>query len=134
MMTLLKLPSAGNSFCWFILDLRTIAVYFPPLRSGFSPLFVVMLTSRISATIDQHKFNDTSAKNTKNMVHGPLICANTIAANTIGAEKNKPNAHINGSVFWLIARKRCAKYDPSGTPISPDAMATMPNLYATLQL
>lgn len=88
----------------------------------------------MSATIDQHKFNDISAKNTKNMVHGPLVGAITNAMKTIGAEMKRPHAHINGSDFELITRNRCAKYDPSGTPMSPDAMATMPNLYATLQL
>lgn len=88
----------------------------------------------MSATIDQHIFNDISPKKTKSMHHGPLIGANTIAMKTIGADMNRPHAHISGSDFWLISRQRCAKYDPSGTPMSPEAMATIPNLYATLQL
>lgn len=106
-----------------------------PIRFvSFILLLYVLLTSKMSATIDQHKFNDISAKNTKNMHHGPLIGANTIAMKTIGADMKRPHAHISGSDFWLTTRKRCAKYDPSGTPMSPEAMATRPNLYATLQL
>lgn len=66
------------------------------------------------------------------MVHGPLIGAITNPMKTIGADMNRPHAHINGSEFWLTTRKRCAKYDPSGTPMSPEAMATIPNLDATL--
>lgn len=116
------------------LDLRIkIAVLFPGQWRGFFDV-VILLTSKMSATIDQHIFNDISAKNTKNMHHGPLIGANTNAMKTIGADMNRPQAHISGSDFWLVSRNRCAKYDPSGTPMRPEAMATMPNLYATLQL
>lgn len=82
--------------------------------------------------MDQHKFNETSAKKMKKKHHGSLMCAITNAKKTIGDEMKRPQAHINGSQFWLMARIRWAKYEPSGTPISPDAMATMPNLYETL--
>lgn len=45
---------------------------------------------------------------------------------------NNPHAHMIGSHCGLFWRKRWAKYEPSGTPISPDSIATIPNLYDTL--
>lgn len=128
------MTSAGNLLVGYEIFALKLP-FFPPSLDfrDFSDV-VILLTSKMSATIDQHIFNDISAMNTKNMHHGPLIGANTNAIKTIGDDMNRPHAHINGSDFWLISRQRCAKNDPSGTPMSPEAMATIPNLYATLQL
>lgn len=59
----------------------------------------LLLTNSMSATIDQHKFNETSAKNTKVKHQKPFVRANTSAINTIGADMNSPHAQIIGSHF-----------------------------------
>lgn len=82
----------------------------------------------MSATMDQHIFNESSATNTKKKHQRVLTSAKTNAKKIIGADMNKPTAQINGSHLWLRARNRWAKYDPSGTPMSPDVIATMPKL------
>jgi hypothetical protein len=44
-----------------------------------------------------------------------------------------PMAHIRGHMRGYLGCNLCADSEPSGTPASPDIMAVMPNLYATLQ-
>lgn len=45
---------------------------------------------------------------------------------------NSPHAHMIGSVLWCLWRKYWAINEPIGTPNSPDNIATIPNLYDTL--
>jgi hypothetical protein len=42
-------------------------------------------------------------------------------------------AHIRGCMRRYLDCNICSNSEPNGTPASPDIMAVMPNLYATLQ-
>ena len=92
-----------------------------------------VLTRSMSATMDQLRLRKTSPKN-MNIKHAvPFTVARREAANRRGELMRSPVAHIMGSMRGYRDRNLCANIEPSGTPTSPDIIAMMPNLYATLQ-
>jgi len=92
-----------------------------------------VLTRSMSATMDQLRLRKTSPKN-MNVKHTLAFTeAKREEANRSGALTRSPMAHIMGSMRGYRDRNLCAKIEPSGTPTSPDIIAMMPNLYATLQ-
>lgn len=80
----------------------------------------------------QHKFNVTSAIKTQKKHQLVLKGATTRPKYTNGADVMSPKAQISGSHVKLTKRNRCARAEPSGTPINPAVIATRPNLYETL--
>jgi len=86
----------------------------------------------MSATMDQLRFRKTSPKNMSVKHTLPFTGANSEAAKRSGALIRSPMAHIMGSMRGYRDRNLCANSEPSGTPTSPDTIAMMPNLYATL--
>lgn len=64
------------------------------------------LTSSMSATIDQHKFNVTSAMKTKKKHQLVLYGATTRPKYTNGADVMSPKAQISGSHDKFTRRRR----------------------------
>lgn len=112
--------------CVFISIPCALNIYF------YQFINVVFLTNSISATIDQHRFNETIPRKTNKKHHDPSYDAVINAIKIIGADTNRPIAHICGSHWELICRPRCAKYEPSGTPTNPANIAIIPNSYDML--
>jgi len=93
-----------------------------------------VLTRSMSATIDQFKLRKTSPKNI-NAKHALLFTvARREAAKSSGELTRSPMAQIMGSMRGYRDRNLRANSEPSGTPMSPDIIAMMPNVYATLQI
>jgi hypothetical protein len=91
-----------------------------------------VLTRSMSATMDQLRFRKTSPKKMNAKHTLPFTGAKREAANRSGELTRSPMAHIMGSMRGYRDRNLCANSEPSGTPTSPDIIAMMPNLYATL--
>lgn len=91
------------------------------------------LTSKISATIDQVRFRKSSAKNTKAKHSEALYLAVMQAKNTSGLDTSRPTAQMWASMRWYWCLSFWARKLPKGTPIRPDIIEMMPNLYATLE-
>lgn len=91
------------------------------------------LTNRISATNDQFKFNDNSAKKIKIKLIVVLNLTIKRLANKKGADINKPKLQIIASIRGYFPLNVVPSIDPNGTPRIPAIIVIIPNCKDTLK-
>jgi len=91
-----------------------------------------LLTSKISATIDQLRLRATSPRKTKAKPMSTLVRAKKNATKIKTDERTRPSPQIRGSDLGYFSLRRVLSIAPSGTPIMPETIVTAPKISETL--